>query len=335
MEKRIWLIVIFLLICAAALPAPLRAAPYYEGKVLRIIVGWEAGAGGYDRMARIFARHLPKHIPGKPSVVVENMSGAGSIIAANYIYNIAKPDGLTIATVSRGLPYAQLTKVEGVKFDMMKYAWVGSASVESTVLTLRTDLSYKSIEDLQKAKKEIFVSGVGPGSPDVQFPLLLNMFLGLRLNIVTYQSSAAGMLAIERKEVDGKAGSYSSFKIYIDRGLVHPILRGRASEPGIEKLPVDEDLAPDPKGKIMLAMRSVGDQVGRPYVAPPKTPPEVMGILREAFAKVTQDPELKEDAMKSMLNFSYVPAEECLKVLNRIFQQPEEIVQEFGKYIKF
>lgn len=335
MKKQVGFILPFLLFSVFAFPAVLPAAPYYEGKVLRIIVGWEAGAGGYDRIARILAKHLPKHIPGKPTILVENMTGAGSIVAANYIYNLAKPDGLTIGSVSRGLPYAQITKVEGVKYDMMKYAWVGSAAVESTVLTLRTDLPYKSIEDLRKANKEIFVSGVGAGSPDVQFPLLLNMFLGLRLNIVTYQSSAAGMLAVERKEVDGKAGSYSSFRIFIDRGLVHPVLRGRASEPGIEKLPVDEDLATDPKGKIMLAMRSVGDQVGRPYIAPPKTPPEVMSVLREAFARVIQDPELKEDAKKAMLNFDYVPSDECLRVLGHIFRQPEEIVKEFGKYIKF
>ena len=107
----------------------LCAAPYYEGKVLRVIVGTEPG-GGYDRTGRLMAKYLPRYLPGKPTVIVENMPGAGHIIAANHIYNVAKPDGLTIGTYNRGLPFAQLTKAQGVRFDMRKYSWIGSVSVD-------------------------------------------------------------------------------------------------------------------------------------------------------------------------------------------------------------
>ncbi len=143
------------------------------------------------------------------------------------------------------------------------------------------------------------------------------------------------MLAIERKEVDGRGGSYSSLKPFIERGLVRPIIRGRVSEPGIENLPVNEDLTTDPKGKTIMAMLASADGIGRPYVVPPETPADIMNILRDAFAKVAKDPELQEDAKKNRMEVSYTSGDECLKVLNYLLNQPSDIVQEFGKYIKF
>jgi tripartite-type tricarboxylate transporter receptor subunit TctC len=132
-------------------PKESPAAPYYEGKRITIVVGVGPG-GGYDRMARMLQKHLPRYIPGKPVIVVENMPGAASIIAANQVYNKAKPDGLTLAAPQRGMPLAQLLNVDGVKYDVKKFAWVGSMAVESTVLAMRTDLPYKTFADLQKAK---------------------------------------------------------------------------------------------------------------------------------------------------------------------------------------
>jgi tripartite-type tricarboxylate transporter receptor subunit TctC len=310
------------------------AAPYFEGKVMKIIVGSEPG-GGYDRMARLIAKHLPKHIPGKPTIIVENMPGAGSIIAANYVFGMAKPDGLTLGAPQRGIPFAQLTKAEGVKFDVTKYAWIGSPSVEATVFCVRTDLPFKTLDDLRKWKEPIPVAAAGPGTTDTQYPFLLKEFLGLNLKNVVYPSATAGTLAIERKEADGKAGSYSTLKQYIDRGLVRLIIRGRVSESGIESLPVDEEVTTDKTGKKIMAMRSAGDLIGRPYLAPPGTPPEVMTILRDAFAMATKDTELREEAKKLQFNIEHVSAEECLKVLNDALSQPEDVVREFSKYIKF
>ncbi len=309
-------------------------APYYEGKRITIIVGSEAG-GGYDRISRTLAKHLPKYIPGNPTIIVENMVGAGSIVAANHVYSIAKPDGLTIGAPQRGLPFAQLTKTEGVRFDLMKFSWIGSAASESAILCVRSDLPYKTFDDLLKIKDPIYLYAVGPSTTDYQFPTLLKEFVGLKVKLVIYPSSSAGMLAVERKEVDGGVRSFTAFKPFIERGLIRPLIRGRASEPGIEHLPVDEDLAMDKKGKMIMAMRSAGDLIGRPYVTSPGTPAEIINILREAFVKVTKDPELIEESKKLMLTLEYTPPEECLKVLKEIFSQPEDIVAEFGKYIKF
>ncbi len=335
MKKRIlFLLVTGLIITIFLCPQTILSAPYYEGKTVRIIVGFGPG-GGYDRIARLLAKHLPKHIPGKPVVLVENMEGASSIIAANHIYNQTKPDGLTIGTFNRGLPFAQLLKTEGVRYDVTKFSWIGSAAVEATIFAIRNDLPYKTVDDLKKVKEPIPIAGMGPGTSDTQFAILLKEFGKINLKLIIYPSSADGMLAIERKEVDGRGGSFSSLKPFIERGLVRPMIRGRVSEPGIENLPVNEDLTTDPKGKTIMAMLASADGIGRPYVVPPGTPANIMNILWDAFAKVAKDPELKEDAKKNKMEVSYTSGDECLKVLNYLLNQPTDIVQEFGKYIKF
>src|SRR4051794_1712670 len=170
-----------LLAVLAAIPVVgfAQSSPY-AGKTVTIIVGYKAG-GGYDATARLLARHLPKHIPGKPTIIVQNMPGANSMIAANHVYNVGKPDGLTIGTFNRNLPVAQLTKVQGVKYDMTKFAWIGSAASECTILALRSDLPYKSVEELKKAKQPLVIGATGPGANTYDFPLLLKEFLGLNL----------------------------------------------------------------------------------------------------------------------------------------------------------
>jgi tripartite-type tricarboxylate transporter receptor subunit TctC len=286
-------------------------------------------------MARILAKHLPKHIPGNPVVLVESMPGADSIIAANHTYRIAKPDGLTIGTFNRGLIYAQLLNAQGVRFDLTKFAWIGSPAVEATVLTVRTDMPYKTFGDITKATTPVIMGSTGPADSTGQLPLLLKEFFNIKMKMVNYPSSADVMLAIERKEIDGKGASYSSIKPLIDRGVVRPLLRGRVSEKGTENLPIDEDLTSDKKAKALLAMRTGPDRISRPYVAPPGTPPEVMKILRTAFSSVSRDPELLKDAEKTMISIEYVSADETLKIVKELLGQPEELVKEFNKFIKF
>ena len=311
-----------------------EGAPYYEGKLVKIVVASTPG-GGYDRMARLLAKFLPNHIPGKPTFIVENMPGAGSIVAGNYIYSIAKPNGLTIGALQRGIQFAQMTKVDGVRFDMSKYAWIGSPSVESTVFCVRSDLPYKVFDDLRRAKEPIPVASAGPGATAYQYPFLLKEFLGISFKMVIYPSGTECLLALERKEVDGQAGSFSSFKPYLARGVLRMLVRGRVSEPGIENLPVDEEMATDPKGKAIMSLRSGGDVIGRPYVAPPGTPRDVMNILRDAFAKATKDPELRDAATKLQMTLQYVPGDECVKIIKEALNQPETVVKEFSKYITF
>ncbi len=313
----------------------LRAAPTYEGKVIKIVVAFPPG-GGYDRMARILAKYVPKYIPGKPTVIVENMPGASGMIGANHVYNIAKPDGFTIGAINRVTSSAQLLKVEGVKFDMLKFSWIGSMAVETSVFALRSDLPYKTFDDLKKAKDPINIGATGPGDTTYNFPTLIKQFLGLNLKLTTgYVATADILLATERKEVDGYASAYNSIKPHIVRGLLRPLIRTKVSSMGIENLPAVEDLTTDRMGKTILSMYSVSDRIGRPYVCPPGTSAETINILRDAFAKLSKDPELKQEADKLMMDVDYTPANECLKEIQFLLSQPPETVNEFKKYVKF
>jgi tripartite-type tricarboxylate transporter receptor subunit TctC len=329
-----YLFLVFFAFSIFHLPKEVVAAPYYQGKVIKIVVALLPG-GGYDRIARIFAKHLPRYIPGKPTIIIENMPGASSMVGANYIYNVAKPDGLTIGSVNRLIPSAQLLKIEGARFDLLKYSWIGSAAVETSAFFVRTDLPYNTFEDLRKAK-EINVGATGPGDITYTFAILIRQFLGVNLKITTgYIGSPDIVLATERKEVDGFAAAYSSMRPHIARNLLRPILRSDIPTPGIEKLPSAETLAPDPMGKTIFKMFTVSDRIGRPYIAPPGTPAEIMNILRDAFDKTSKDPEVQKEANKMMMEIEYLSATDCLKEIQFFLNQPQDVVNEFKKYIKF
>ena len=321
-----------LLLLALALPAQAQS---FAGKTITIVVGFKPG-GGYDATARMLARHLPKHIPGNPTVIVQNMPGGNSIIAANHVYNLARPDGLTIGTFNRNLAIAQLTSVAGVKYDMRKFAWIGSAANETTILAIRNDLPYKTFDELRKAKEPVVVGSTGPGANTHDFPLLLKELLGVKLKIVSgYSSSSDIMLAIERGEVDGRAGSYSSLLPFIERKLVRPIVRARSSDPALDKLPVDESFAPSPHARAIMALRSAPELIARPYVLPPRTPDAIVALMRAAFAKTIQDPQLVAEAAKAKVELEFTSGDQAMKILSEVLNQPQDIVQEFTKYIKF
>ena len=335
MKRREMLFPILFFLAVLIIPTgDLGAAPYFQGKTITIIVGTNPG-GGYDNTARIIAKYLPKYVPGRPTVIIQNMPGAGHIIAANYIYNISKPDGLTIGTFNRGLPFAQLSKTAGVKFDMSKYAWIGSMSVDPTALFIRSELPYKTADDLKKSKTTLICASEGLGTTGYQFPMLLKELAGFNIKIINYLSGADSRLALERKEADARASSYSTTKPYLDRGFLRPIIRGQVAIPAIKNLPMDQDFVTDKKSKTIMSMLSSVDKMSRPFVLPPRTPANVAKILVDAFAKMADDKALQDEGRKMSMDIDYTSAEECLKVVNFNLGQPEEIVKEFNKYVGF
>ena len=314
--------------------APARAQQNFSGKTVTIVVGYAPG-GGYDRMARMIARFLPKYLPGSPTTIVQNMPGANSIVAANSVYT-ARPDSLTVGAFNRNLVVGQLVKVEGMRFDMRRFSWIGSMASETTVLAIRSDLPYRQPADLRRADPALVIGATGPGANTYDFPLLLKALAGFNLRIISgYPSSSDIMLAVERREVDGRAGSYSSLKPFIDRGLVRPVIRARASIPVIRSLPVDEDLVNNARAKAVMRLRSTPEVIGRPYVMPPGTPPEVLRAFREAFKKISEDREFLAEAERAGFEIEFISGDQALQIVDDVLGASPDVVKIFSQFFKF
>src|SRR5262249_31000335 len=192
--------------------------------------------------------------------------------------------------------------------------WLGSTGADGVALSIRSDLPYKSFDDIRKSNQEIIVGTTGPGSNAHDFPLLLREFAGAKLRLVSgYPSDGDIQLAIQRKEVDSWAALATTIKIAEDQGIVRAVVRGRVAAPGFEKLPVDEDLATSALGKALMGIRAVPLAIGRAFAVPPATPADRVAILREAFAKMIKDPEFLAEGKKAKIDFNYISAEQVLK----------------------
>jgi tripartite-type tricarboxylate transporter receptor subunit TctC len=324
-----------LLALGAGVATPAQAQASFAGKTITIVVGYAPG-GGYDLMSRMVARHLPRFLSGNPTIIVQNMPGANSIIAANHVFNSAKPDGLTLGAFNRNLVLGQLVKVDGMRFDMTKFGWIGSPATETTILAIRNDLPQRSPADMRRAEPAPVVGATGPGASTYDFPLLLKALAGFNLRIISgYRSSADIMLAIERKEVDARAGSYSSIKPFIDRGLVRPLVRGLASVPAIERLPLDEDLTADPRGKAVMRLRSVPEVIGRPYVMPPGTPADLLNAMREAFRRMSADKDFEAEAERAGFEIKFTSGDQAVRTVQEVLSAPSDVTRVFAQFFKF
>ena len=309
-------------------------SPFYEGKAITILIG--TTGGGSIVAARIIARHIGKYIPGNPAVNVQPMLGGAHIVATNNVFNTAKPDGLTLLAANPNIAIAQLIKVDGVRFDVRKFEWLGSSGSDGVVLTIRSDLPYKSFDELRKADGELVVGTTGPGSNAHDFPLLLKEFTGVKWKFVSgYPANSDILLAVERKEVDLWAAFAATVRPVVQRGAVRPLVRGRVPSPGFEQLPVDETLTSNTVGKALMAIKAAPLAVGRALAAPPSTPADRVALLREALAKVLKDPEFEADGKKAQIDFRHISGDEVSKGLAALLQQPPEVQQEMVKYIKF
>src|ERR687891_391427 len=306
-------------------------APFYEGKTITIAIG--TAAGGSIVAARIIARHVGKYIPGNPTVVVQSMLGGAHIVASNHVFNTARPDGLTLLAANPNIAIAQLVKVDGVRFDVRKFEWLGSSGSDGVVLTVRSDLPYKSFEELRKADRELVAGTTGPGSNAHDFPLLLKEFAGAKFKLVSgYPANSDILLAVERKEVDVWAAFATTIKLAADRGAVRPLVRGRVALPGWEHLPVDEELATSAVGKAIMGIRAAPLAIGRAFAAPPATPADRVQMLREAFAKAIKDPEFVAESKKAKIEVRYIPPEQVLKMFTGLLDQPADVQKEMVKY---
>ena len=303
-------LVLFALALLASRVNAADPANFYQGKTVRIIVGLAAG-GGYDLYARTLARHMGKHIPGNPAVVVENMTGAGSIIAANYLYKIAKPDGLTIGHYLGGIALQQLLGKPGIEFDALKFKYIGVPAQDSFIIGVHKATGITDVHGWIASKQMVKFGGIGPGAGSDDIPKILAATINLPAQVVAgYKGTAETRLAFNNGEVQATSNAWESTKSTwrneLDSGTLRVVLQATLkSHPELKQIPVAYDLAKtDEARKLLSTVLRANSPTVRPFMAPPGTPDDRVQILRKAFMDVWKDPELITEAKKANLDIN-------------------------------
>jgi tripartite-type tricarboxylate transporter receptor subunit TctC len=337
--KKLVLALIFLLFNIPALQAQ---APFYQGKTVSIIVGTKAG-DVYDLYARLLAQFMPKYIPGSPNIIVQNMPGVASMIAANHVYSVARPDGLTIGAIYPALYFDQLSGRKEVKFDWTKFAWLGSPVTSSHLLYMRADAPYKTMGDIRRAAEPPKCGATGTSSTAYYIPKLFEEVIGTKFTIVTgYQAGQDIDLAVERGEVICRAFTITAyfarepFTTWRKKGFVRILVQdGKKRDSRLGDVPtiyelMDEYRTQDAERRLATLVLAAGE-FGRPYVFPPGTPTDRVKIIREALAKAVNDPEVVADAEKKRLEISPTTGEELESLSKEVINQPPEIINRMQK----
>ncbi len=327
-------------LAAAALASPGAAqspAEFYKGKQVHMIVGSDPG-GGYDTYARSLARHLERHLPGKPTLLVQNMQGAGGVVATNWLYNKAPKDGTYIGMPQRGTPFLAFFGKKGPQFDPVKFNWLGSLNNETGVITVWHTVPVKTIEDAMKTT--VLIGGSGPNDTET-YPALMNNTIGTKFRIISgYPSTTAVALAMERGEVQGLSQSWSSFKSekpdwVRDKILTTLVQISNVKHPDLPNVPTVMEYVKNPEHKaiwnIMLAQKAMG----RPFVAPPGVPQDRVEALRAAFAATAKDPVFVKDMEKQGRELLPVGGAEIQKMLEEVGRQPKALLAKVDSYITY
>jgi tripartite-type tricarboxylate transporter receptor subunit TctC len=326
-------------------PAVQAQAPFYQGKTITFITGSPAG-DLFDVYVRTIGQFMVKHIPGNPEVIVQNMPGAGHMVAANYVYNIAKPDGLTLAGTLATLYIDQLVGQSEVKYDWAKFTWIGNAGKSPMLLYMRADTPYKTIDDVRNAKEPPKCGTTGVSNSGYVVPKLLEETTGAKFNVVLgYQGGGAIDLAVERGEVVCRAFTIEAyfsrepFHTWRKKGFVRILVQGGMTRD--EKLPdvptihevMDKYQTPD-GGRRLVKVMLAAEEFFRPHYGPPGIPPERVKILREAYMKTMNDPAFLAEAKKRRLEINPTSGNEIETLVKDIMVQPPAVIERMKALLK-
>ena len=313
---------------AVAAPAFAQsAADFYKGKTVYLYIG-EAAGGDYDTWGRVVAEHIKDHIPGNPTIVPQNVEGAGGLTAINRIANIAPKDGTVFGDINRGLPFEPLLGGAGAQFDPRKLSWIGSPEIDVIVCTARKDAEVQTLQDLQT--KELIVGATGTGADTLTYPQFLQGLLGLKFKIVKgFPGSGPIVLATERGEVQGLCNSYSSVtrQSLFREGKLNILFQGSEKpDPRIANVPTPFVLAKTEADRQALKLFLARAAVGRPFVAPGEVPADRVAILRKAFDDTMTDPGFVADTQKARLNVSPVTGQQIADVIAEVYKTPQPVI---------
>jgi tripartite-type tricarboxylate transporter receptor subunit TctC len=312
-------------------------APFYQGKTIRVIIGYQPG-DNHDQWARTYTRFLGKHIPGNPEFVAQNMPGAGAMIAANHVYNVTKPDGLTLGAIGGALIIAQITGRKEVQFDWPKFSWIGTPDVGGHLLYVRSDSGFKTIDDLRNASEPAKCSATGVGSTGYDLPRLFQEAFGLKFNVVSgYPGGAEQDLAMERGEVNCRAITIEGFfgrepfLTWHKNGFVRILLQTeKQRNHRITEVPTVYELmerykTPEDKRRLVTTYLGLWGFGSRPIVSTPGVPPERVKILRDAWDKMFKDPDFNDELKKRKWEAGPVGGAELERLAKEIVNQPPEV----------
>ena len=301
-----------------------------------------APGGGYDSYSRLFARFMSKHLPGNPTILVNNMPGGGGIRAANFLYNIAPKDGSTIALLDRGIATAPLLYGEDSKaqFEAVKFNWLGSAMRENGMGVVSTRVPVKSIEDAKT--REVIVGATAPEQDPAMFPRLLNELLGTKFKVVYgYKGQPDTFLAIERGELDGlfMSGWSGNGRAYVREKMKEGKMRllvqmSTTGDPTHSDTPTILSLVKNEQDKQIVELILSRLALGRPFLSPPGIPADRVAMLRDAFQKAATDPELLEEAKKQRLAIDPIFGDDAQALITKLYQSPPELVRRARNIIK-
>jgi tripartite-type tricarboxylate transporter receptor subunit TctC len=325
--KMYWLI--GSLVGVALLAFAIRTAgadEFYKGKTIRFVVGLAPG-GGYDLSARTVGRHMGKHIPGNPTIVVENMTGAGSLIAANYTYNSAKPDGLFVGIWNGAYVLRQALGDKAVRLDARKLGWIGAPTKGTPFCSIMAHTGLKSWKDVLSANRELKMGSTGPGSTYDDVPEILNRTTGTKFKVISgYEGTSTILVAMRRKEIDGGCWTWESARTTArpmldakgDDKLIPFLIHSREPDPEVKDLPLISEILKGEDNLSAYRTWSGTYEFQRPFSLPPGTPKDRLQILRKAFADTMKDPEFVAEAEKAKLETTYVSGEEVDKYVNQV-----------------
>jgi tripartite-type tricarboxylate transporter receptor subunit TctC len=338
--SKLLLLLYILAIGSGASQAVHAQTNFFEGKTIRFIVGFTAG-GGYDAYTRTIGRHMGKHVPGNPAIIVENMPGAGSMISANYIYKAAKPDGLTIGHFIGGLFLQQLLAKPGIEFDAAKFNYVGVPAQDNFVLGIAKSTGIVDVDSWLASKQVIKFGGVASGSGSDDIPNILKATIGLPIQLVSgYKGTADVRLAFNSGEVSGLSNSWESTKSTwrkeLETGELKLILQATLKpHPEFPKLPMALNYAKTEEAKRLIStVARVHGPTVRPYVLPPSTPKDRVQIIRKAFMDTMNDPEFLAEAKKANLDINAEDGGALEQNVNEILKLDPALVAKLKETLK-
>ena len=310
-----------------------RAEDFYRGKTIRFIVGFAPG-GGYDTYTRMVARHIGKHIPGNPSTVVENMTGAGSLVLATHMYKQAAPDGLTVGIFNNSLIVQKSLGDSRINVDFGKLGWIGAPSVGEPVCMVMGFTGLKTLEDVLKYDKPLKVGATRAGSTGYDLPLIMNKTMGTKFEVISgYTGTATTRVALQKHELEAFCSQWESMRVTArsmldapgDDKLIPFIMNSRWEDPEVKNLPLFKDAIKDPKRYAVYRAWASQMDFQRPLSVPPGTPMDRIAILRKGLAETLKDPELLAEAKKSKLVMTPVSGERTAELVSEILSMPKEV----------